>query len=313
MVVRAPESNPPVARLQPAWPQRFIQLIMNIWLSIYYVCLNVYYLCLGRSNHSELAANRVVLFSKKHGYKAVPLWIERRADKSGAIASRERGSEPMSLARAVTLVCEKGGKFLLNADRMTDGIDTRDANDNTLLIVASAIGSEEVVEWLIERGANVNARTGYGDTPILYASSCGSAPIVRRLIRAGASIYDRNIYGCTPIMYAASSGDYDSVSLLLREGAGLEDHNDVQYSLLMMAVFSGDERMVQLLIDRGVSLNDRDIHGRTALMHAIRKEKVEIIRLLLEANCEVDNTTWLLVCASQNLDIVRLFQPYVNQ
>ena len=64
-------------------------------------------------------------------------------------------------------------------------------------------GQTTAVERLIERGADINAKTKDGYTALIYAAYSGHAKIVQELVENGASIDATNNYGSTALIYAA--------------------------------------------------------------------------------------------------------------
>lgn len=56
------------------------------------------------------------------------------------------------------------------------------------LSIASRLKSaEEITSYLIEKGANVNARDSKGVTPLLFASTAGDTVLCRKLVEKGDS------------------------------------------------------------------------------------------------------------------------------
>ena len=55
----------------------------------------------------------------------------------------------------------------------------------TVLICASAVGYSEVVQALLAKGADVNAKADNGETALTVSAS--NAQIVKLLVKAGAS------------------------------------------------------------------------------------------------------------------------------
>lgn len=81
----------------------------------------------------------------------------------------------------------------------------------------------EIVEWLVERGADVNAPNTYG-TPLCKHARMGNYEICKFLIGHGADVQATDYEGETPLFDAADSGKIDIVKLLLDNGADPKHH-----------------------------------------------------------------------------------------
>ena len=75
----------------------------------------------------------------------------------------------------------------------------------TLLNWASAFGTQEMVEFLCERGADVNR--GLRSSSLHYASCFGRPQIVKTLLKHGANPDLRDEDGRTPLDKARERGD----------------------------------------------------------------------------------------------------------
>ena len=80
--------------------------------------------------------------------------------------------------------------------------------------------SDELVKWLVEMGANINAENSYGKTPINRQSEIGSKT-VELLAGLGADIEAPDRYGKTPLYTAAGFFHTETVKFLLERGASV--------------------------------------------------------------------------------------------
>ena len=97
-------------------------------------------------------------------------------------------------------------------------VDARDANGNTLLMLASYHGKNEVVKLLLKSGATVDLRNDKGQTPLGGVAFKGYAEIATLLLDAGADpLADQG--GQTPVDYATMFGRQE-ILVLLRERRG---------------------------------------------------------------------------------------------
>ena len=63
-------------------------------------------------------------------------------------------------------------------------------------------GYLEIVKWLKEQGADINAKTADGYTPMHSAASEGNLEVVKWLKEQGANINAKSSKGETPLKYA---------------------------------------------------------------------------------------------------------------
>ena len=75
------------------------------------------------------------------------------------------------------------------------------------------------VQFLIAKGANVNARDNRGVTPLVQASELGFLEGVDELIKSGARVDEANNTGETPLISAVHRKDLALVRLLIKAGA----------------------------------------------------------------------------------------------
>jgi ankyrin repeat protein len=61
----------------------------------------------------------------------------------------------------------------------------------------------ECIAFLLERGADVDAKDRYGRTALIYATRAGDIETVRLLVEAGAYILERDRFHKNALLYAA--------------------------------------------------------------------------------------------------------------
>lgn len=90
---------------------------------------------------------------------------------------------------------------------------------------AAAWGFEDVLDDLIDDGADVDEMDGQGETPLHKAVRLGNTEAARALIEHGANINAADSLGMTPLHWAALTGNADITDLLLANFANVEAHD----------------------------------------------------------------------------------------
>jgi ankyrin repeat protein len=77
---------------------------------------------------------------------------------------------------------------LLNAQRSQELGKPSHGDGYTLLQTAARFGHDDVVAFLVKKGADLNTADGYGYTPLHLAAEGGCLDVVKRLVKAGAKV-----------------------------------------------------------------------------------------------------------------------------
>ncbi|HWO01652.1 MAG TPA: ankyrin repeat domain-containing protein [Blastocatellia bacterium] len=127
-----------------------------------------------------------------------------------------------------------------------------------------------------------------GVTGLLAAASVGHTKIVERLLARGADFEARTLEGATPLMIAAIANDAESINMLLLEGADVNATAKKGQTALMLASWSdggdlwtGRTAAVRLLLNSGADANAQDAAGRSALMGAAEANNLIAAKFLL--------------------------------
>jgi len=105
------------------------------------------------------------------------------------------------------------------------GLDMRNAQECTPLLIAARRGHEYIADMLIQAGANVNAKDSEGNTPLILATIAGNVKTVRNLTDKNAAMDHLNSLDRSALMWAAALGRREIAQMLIRRGADLEQHN----------------------------------------------------------------------------------------
>ncbi len=176
-------------------------------------------------------------------------------------------------------------EYLLDAGA---DINARTNSNSVALHGAGYYGRDEVAKLLIARGADLNAANAYGFTPLLSACAGGRTAVARMLIEAGADITARNQEGAGPLLFAALGGIRDIFDLLLERGASLESKDNDGDGLLHYAATGGNLDMVQHLIDLGMDIRAKSDVGTTPLHSAAGGCSRSVAELLLSKGADIN-------------------------
>ena len=160
-------------------------------------------------------------------------------------------------------------QYLLDRGAAVDAVDIGGV---TALMLASESAHLEIARCLLERGAaNVNAADCDGMTSLMCASQNGHLEIVRFLVeRDGATVNAAQTDdGYTALMWASQMGYLEIVRLLVhRAGLNINAADSHGYTALHLACSGGLEAVAGLLVSRGADPSLLDNQGRSALFFA---------------------------------------------
>ena len=123
-------------------------------------------------------------------------------------------------------------------------IDTRNAADESALMMAALRGHADLARRLIGRGADVNKP---GWAPLHYAATGGHVALISMLLEAHAYIDAESPTGTTPLMMAAQYGSGAAVRLLLESGADASLKNQLGLNAQDFAMRVGRQDVFELI------------------------------------------------------------------
>lgn len=180
---------------------------------------------------------------------------------------------------AVTQMLDKYGAKILEI-RERDGYNnkgyiTGTSDSYTALMHAVANGHRDIANLLLDRGADIHARSDGGYTVLTLAVD-EDHNLADLVLDRGADIEARNDAGETALMFPQTA---ESLKYLLSRGADLNAVNPAGENTLMM--ISSDTYLhrehlrpssgMEVLLDAGINIDARDKKGNTALMIAAER------------------------------------------
>jgi ankyrin repeat protein len=195
---------------------------------------------------------------------------------ANAKAATRYGITPLSLA------CANGNGALVDL-LLRARADPNAAlpGGETPLMTAARVGSLASVKVLLARGAAVDAKDERrGQTALMWAAAEGHADVVQTLVELGADVHLRLSSGFTPLLFAIREGRSGVVRVLLKAGSDVNETVPMDRkrgyggklppagaSPLLLAVTNAHFQLAAELLDAGANPN-ADLTGYTVL-HAI--------------------------------------------
>jgi ankyrin repeat protein len=202
------------------------------------------------------------------------------------------------------------GVARLLLEHMAEGdVNARDNCGRTALFHAAAFGREDMVAFLLSKGANATIASNPGGPPLEQAMVGGHVGVVRILLEhmGVQNIDTRSDWGKRGLCYAACCGHEDMVAFVLSKGATADIQDEHGMTPLMQASIKGYVGMARMLLEHmgGKGLDTTDNEGLTALHHAASWGYDDMVSLLLakgaDPNITALNGRTALACACRGL------------
>lgn len=225
-----------------------------------------------------------------------------------AVGCKKKEAAPVQKATTPEELCKaaRAGDIERVRSLLSSGVDLSGENQDAWGAIhhAAAMGHTDLVELLIARGADINARDLHDRTPLLlaigYKKGGGMAEL---LVANGAEVNVMDQTGDTPLLAALRNADESLAKFLITKGAEVNvlARTPRQPKLpvvmtrepLHYAALYGFEHVTELLIAKGakVDARDRNNDAYTPLHQAVAKGHREVVKILVANGADVNAKT----------------------
>ncbi len=170
----------------------------------------------------------------------------------------------------------------------------KDRNGNSL--IANALDNSQILQYLIDTGADTDVIHGQGQTLLHLAAQRENSEVIHVLMKAGGKINAKDNNGRTPL-HNASDGKV--FLALLERGADINEVCKQGWTPVQSALNAGTMNLdaLKFCIKLGANVNQNDPHGMNFLANAIDRRKLEIATFLIDnagadINAKNSKTGW---------------------
>jgi ankyrin repeat protein len=186
-----------------------------------------------------------------------------------------------------------------------------DANDNSFRITplhcASSRGHSEMVQFLLDNGADGNAISRDGSTALHLATQFNQRKVMKLLLHSPVNPQVANEDGATALQMAVKTeSDEATVPLLVKNKVDVNTRNiRTGDTALHLAIEWRRPRILIYLLDKGASIDMTNEDGLTPLQLAVKVDNCEAISVLLQRRANIETrslsgTTALQIAAYEN-------------
>ncbi|KUL84445.1 hypothetical protein ZTR_08805 [Talaromyces verruculosus] len=188
---------------------------------------------------------------------------------------------------------QKSTKRLTEVFYVMDTIEPRRVQTGvygTALQAAAVSGNVNIVEMLVEAGADINDIDRLGLRSLHHAAFHGHKAVVDFLLTKGASGGALDYKGRSPMLLAARRGHTETFACLFKSSTeSSPSHTFIWQQLLHTASRYGHIGIIELLLARRSNLEQPDARGQTPLLIASSNGRCSAVRFLIKKGSDINH------------------------
>ncbi|KAL3455742.1 ankyrin repeat-containing domain protein [Aspergillus heterothallicus] len=185
-------------------------------------------------------------------------------------------------------------QYFMDPDRFTPSLgpvllmDLKDRKGKTALYIAAANDKPEIVQLLLERGADPSAKDKDSLTPLMKSAALGHERVVRCFVRWRRELcLEKDNSGRTALSHAAIHGQLAILRVLAEVQGDMNLSTKDGHTTLHLATAADQVEAIRLLISLGANVNALDSFDTTALHIAAYYGFLNSLNALTECGADI--------------------------
>lgn len=253
------------------------------------------------------------------------------------------GNTPLHVALLNDASLEK----ILYIISLTEDVNIRNSDGNSVLYLACTKKQEPVVKALLEKGGDIfssnkdndsplrialrdggelqdwiitsktiRATDGSGNTCLHYAAEWQYEKAIIGLVEKGADPYAKNANGENVLFSAVKTNNVNIIDTVVKCGTPVNERDNLGSTPLHMAVRWDATKSILKLLEMGIDVNAQNTSGKSALAESALSARMSTAKVLLDNGADVNSsdttgcTILMDAIRAQNKSVVKLLLKY---